>query len=92
MFFVYFFVFFVLKDIHGEDGGHIIDRSNEYPYLTDPYCQQQSPGGLTIRLPTTEDLRQNKGQSDTAQKYKYNLTFDWQMWALGPKQAHLLCE
>lgn len=86
-------IFFVSKDIHGEDGGHIIDRSNEYPYLTDPYCQQQSPGGLTIRLPTAEDLRhlKNKGQSDTAQKYKYNLTFDWQMDAnaIGPKQAHM---
>lgn len=54
----------MLSHIHGEDGGHSIDRSDEDSYLTDPYCQQQRPGGLTIRLPVTEDLRQSQTERE----------------------------
>lgn len=42
---------------HGEDGGHSIQRSDEDPDLTDPNCQQETPGRLTISLPTAKDLR-----------------------------------
>lgn len=45
------------KCIHGEDGGHSIQRGNKNSYFTDPNSQQQSPGGLTVCLPMTEDLR-----------------------------------
>lgn len=50
-----------LNCVHGEDGGHGIEGGDEDSYLTDPYCQQQSPGGLTIGLPMTKDLRKTEG-------------------------------
>lgn len=49
---------FLLIHIHGEDGSHGIHRSNEDSNLTDSNCEQQPPGGLTVGLPLTEDLRQ----------------------------------
>lgn len=45
------------KHIHGEDGGYMIQRGNKDSYLADPDSQQQSPGGLTVSLPMTKDLR-----------------------------------
>ena len=36
----YFVFSSVLNHVHGEDGGHGIQRSNEDSYLTDPDCQQ----------------------------------------------------
>ncbi len=47
----------VLNHVHGEDGGHSIQRSDEDSDLTYPDCQQQTPGGLTVSLPMTKDLR-----------------------------------
>lgn len=44
--------------IHGEDGGHGVNRSYKDSNLTDPNCEQQPPGGLPVGLPLAEDLRQ----------------------------------
>lgn len=60
----FFLYIFNLSHIHGEDGGHSVDRSNEDSYLTDPYRQQQRPGGLTISLSMTKDLRQSDTQRE----------------------------
>lgn len=49
---------FLVIHIHGEDGGHGINRSYKDSNLTDSNCEQQPPGGLTVGLPLTEDLRQ----------------------------------
>lgn len=49
---------FLITHIHGEDGSHGINRSNEDSNLTDSNGEQQPPGGLTVGLPLTEDLRQ----------------------------------
>lgn len=46
------------KHGHGEDGGHCIEGSDEDSNLADGHRQQQSPGGLTVRLAMTEDLKQ----------------------------------
>lgn len=35
----------------------MIQRGNKDSYLADPDSQQQSPGGLTVSLPMTKDLR-----------------------------------
>lgn len=51
---------------HGQDGSHGIDGSDEDADLTDHNCEQQPPGGLTVGLPLTEDLRQPDAEEETA--------------------------
>lgn len=55
----------LVNHIHGEDGGHGIDRSNKDSNLTDSNCEQQPPGGLTVGLPLTKDLRQPENEGQT---------------------------
>lgn len=59
----------MLDHVHGEDGGHGIQRSDEDSYLTDPNCQQQSPGGLAISLPMTKDLRKTEIKTEGLIQY-----------------------
>lgn len=55
---------FLVIHIHGEDGGHGINRSYKDSNLTDSNGEQQPPGGLTVGLPLTEDLRQSEPDED----------------------------
>lgn len=59
------------KHRHGEDRGHCIDGGDEDSNLADGHRQQQSPGGLTVRLAMTEDLKQPESlyRENTASSY-----------------------
>lgn len=55
---LYVYLLCAWKHRHGEDGGHCIEGSDEDSNLADGHRQQQSPGGLTVRLAMTKDLKQ----------------------------------
>lgn len=45
------------KHGHGEDGGHCVQGGDEDSNLADGRRQQQSPGGLTVGLAMSKDLK-----------------------------------
>lgn len=58
------YYFPLLKHIHGEDWGHIIQRGNKDSDLTDTSCQQQTPRRLTVSLPMTKHLRKTHAEEE----------------------------